>query len=124
MNRTAEKLTARRDVRARGLILFLAASLTALLSCGSPAPGPVTNIPNDQTPSPTPTAQEPRLHASGTIAVKYEGVDLPPPEPNTSGPSVFRAVDLDEGKMLPATTDATDVTLVVDARLMRVALSL
>jgi len=64
----------------------------------------------------------PKLHSGGTFFVTYRGVSVPPAVPGDDGPYVFRAADLDEGSELPRTTEATDITVVVNARTLRVSL--
>jgi hypothetical protein len=70
----------------------------------------------------TPNRRPPKLHSGGTFFVTYQGVSVPPAGPGEDGPYVFRAADLDEGTELPRTTEATDITVVVNARTLRVSL--
>ncbi len=74
-------------------------------------PGPVE-------PPPPPA---PGIYSGGTRQVLFEGVSIPPREPNVSGPYVFRNLSLDEGT--DTGTPPHDVSLELDARALSVAYS-
>ncbi len=108
-------------VRLKGIEWVLLLGVAAISGCGG---GQIRQDPIPQTTS-TPTVQEPRIHSSGTIMVRYEGVEVPhqPQAPNEDGPYVFRSIDLDEGKQLSGSTPAMDLSAAVNARSLTVSLS-
>lgn len=104
-----------------GRILLLGFGLTVLLNCGRSPSGP--ELPASRLVSAPAPKPSPKLHSGGVFGVTYRGVSVPSAAPNDDGPYVSRAADLDEGRELPRTTEATDITIVVNARNLKVTLS-
>ena len=104
-------------------LLLISFGLAIPLNCNPsyPPPGPEVVASGNPLIS-TQNRQPPKLHSGGTFFVTYRGVSVPPAVPGDDGPYVFRAADLDEGTELPRTTEATDITVVVNARTLRVSL--
>ena len=72
-------------------------------------------------PPPPPTPTPVGIYSTGTKTVTFDGVHLPPAEPNTDGPWVFRELDLEQGR--DVSEGAGDVDLQIHARTLDVTFS-
>ena len=72
-------------------------------------------------PEPDPPSA-PGIYSGGTAQVLFRGVNIPPPQPDVSGPVLFRNISLDEGA--ETSTAPFDVSLELDARGLSVVYSL
>lgn len=65
-------------------------------------------------PIPTPTSTKALIYSNGTGTVFFEGVNVPPPKQNETGPFVFRNIDLEKGQDTSGTPG--DIELSLNAR--------